>query len=478
MLLVVLVYKEQSNMYSINGFGQNRPMCNNRQFGTMGIVKNQPEEMNLKPEYLGNEHFKFLNNFGLQRLISDKKFVDINNCVNRQHSSNRMALNPSHMRSIPSTFIPSCVTTQSTNPNYSIYKGVIEKPNPSSPCEEYSGSVQTSKSEDTNKSDMVMSKHDTCNKTITKNCEDFQGCCSMKLPKKTKRNSKTQCDKNSQKSSPKKSKTQKNYQKQSKRESDRSIVGNSRSPRKRRNCKLWHKKSLEMEIMEVDDSYSNYNENLESPSFCTRSLPNVESICIQNKINTLSSPIKVINEMREQNNQHSPPIFDFREELPSDIHMSQSPKQNNFRPRLPSECESEDSFIVFEDSSKCFDFDTNEESSDLTSSSDEDSDDSDVMDFCSTTPSEGSCRIQVLSPCKKVRFAVGKNLCEMHPMVQWSFAYQKARKGPWEQFAVDRMRFRNRVSDIEPVLNVILQPAHRSKIYQDRFLENDNCIGQ
>lgn len=73
----------------------------------------------------------------------------------------------------------------------------------------------------------------------------------------------------------------------------------------------------------------------------------------------------------------------------------------------------------------------------------------------------------------QVRFADEKDLCEIHPMIQWSFAYQKARKGPWEQFALDRTRFKNRVSNVEPILNVILQPSHRNKIFKERFQDDD-----
>lgn len=115
------------------------------------------------------------------------------------------------------------------------------------------------------------------------------------------------------------------------------------------------------------------------------------------------------------------------------------------RPRFLSECISEDSFIVFDGQSECGD--------------------SVVFDF-----SQDSDEL----PAKKVRFASEENLCEIHPMVQWSYAYQKARKGPWEQFALDRMRFRHRVANVQPILDRILEPSHRSKIYKERFSDGDS----
>ncbi|KAK5638558.1 hypothetical protein RI129_012853 [Pyrocoelia pectoralis] len=140
------------------------------------------------------------------------------------------------------------------------------------------------------------------------------------------------------------------------------------------------------------------------------------------------------------------------------------------RTRLPSDCESEDSFIIFGDENvpvsmypQC----KTRLQSDCIS---EDSfivfdggDQSDCDDFIFDSSSDDQL------PRKKVRFASEENLCEIHPMIQWSYAYQKARKGPWEQFALDRMRFRNRVVNVQPILGPILEPSHRNKIYKERF---------
>ncbi|XP_014227001.1 dentin sialophosphoprotein-like isoform X2 [Trichogramma pretiosum] len=58
---------------------------------------------------------------------------------------------------------------------------------------------------------------------------------------------------------------------------------------------------------------------------------------------------------------------------------------------------------------------------------------------------------------------------QVHLMIKWDFAYRKARPGPWEQAARDRGRFARRVSDSHKVLDKILLPAHRARIFEERF---------
>lgn len=60
----------------------------------------------------------------------------------------------------------------------------------------------------------------------------------------------------------------------------------------------------------------------------------------------------------------------------------------------------------------------------------------------------------------------------VHVMRVWSHAARAARKGIWEQLRRDRERFKHRVGKLEPILNPIFDPLHRSKIYQERFLQN------
>lgn len=61
-------------------------------------------------------------------------------------------------------------------------------------------------------------------------------------------------------------------------------------------------------------------------------------------------------------------------------------------------------------------------------------------------------------------------------MVQWSYAYQAARKGPWEQYARDRERFSKRIREIGKALNSILDPLHREKIFSSRFNNKENFV--
>lgn len=56
----------------------------------------------------------------------------------------------------------------------------------------------------------------------------------------------------------------------------------------------------------------------------------------------------------------------------------------------------------------------------------------------------------------------------------WSFAYEQARKGHWEQFARDRDRFKRRIKRDEPGISLILSPMHREKIYRLRLQNNNN----
>lgn len=57
----------------------------------------------------------------------------------------------------------------------------------------------------------------------------------------------------------------------------------------------------------------------------------------------------------------------------------------------------------------------------------------------------------------------------VHKMVQWNFAYRAARKGPWEEMARDRERFKRRINCIANVLDPILRSQHRAHVWQERF---------
>ena len=56
---------------------------------------------------------------------------------------------------------------------------------------------------------------------------------------------------------------------------------------------------------------------------------------------------------------------------------------------------------------------------------------------------------------------------EKHTMVHWSFAYREARKGTWHLFAIDRCRFKRRISQFEEKLK-----PHLTKRIQEAQVMN------
>lgn len=149
-------------------------------------------------------------------------------------------------------------------------------------------------------------------------------------------------------------------------------------------------------------------------------------------------------------------------------------KGRSRRTKMPSVCESEDSFIVFEGSdNESYD---NDESSDEDSSSDSEYDSDE-----STSLQNQNDDISEVDSChplrnKLVQFAPDNSLCEVHPMIKWSFAYQAARKGPWEMYARDRSRFRDRINRVEKEIKYIFDLQHRNKIYKERFDSNVESV--
>lgn len=57
---------------------------------------------------------------------------------------------------------------------------------------------------------------------------------------------------------------------------------------------------------------------------------------------------------------------------------------------------------------------------------------------------------------KSVSFKADHELEEVHYIIAWQYAYRSARKGPWEQFARDRDRFKNRIESVKIVLEPCL----------------------
>ncbi|XP_074111247.1 protein phosphatase 1 regulatory subunit 15 [Cotesia typhae] len=70
----------------------------------------------------------------------------------------------------------------------------------------------------------------------------------------------------------------------------------------------------------------------------------------------------------------------------------------------------------------------------------------------------------------KVRFNLEPTV---HTIIKWDFAYRAARKGPWEQMARDRVRFRTRIFSTGRVIEPVLATKHRDCIWRDRFAATD-----
>ncbi|XP_023955309.2 uncharacterized protein LOC112058624 [Bicyclus anynana] len=201
------------------------------------------------------------------------------------------------------------------------------------------------------------------------------------------------------------------------------------------------------------------------------------------------------------------------------IVFSDSPR--NCRRRIPSECDSEDSFIVFEESpDNCYtshdvfgeeidvnhsdsDSEVEEDSSitckiahnlsrtfgDLTDDSLYSQDVVDSVQVCDKTSNnnllepdsrsviEDNRRSLLLSekkksdkrklPPKKVTFS--SQPPKVHVMRVWAFAARQARAGEWERHALDRERFKRRIADVEMAISWVFKRQHRTRIVFQRF---------
>ena len=78
-----------------------------------------------------------------------------------------------------------------------------------------------------------------------------------------------------------------------------------------------------------------------------------------------------------------------------------------------------------------------------------------VNSFSVDTRTVGDC-ITHNKPRKQVRFKPDPELAEVHVIVAWEYAYRAARRGPWEEYARDRARFRRRVDCVASVLEPCL----------------------
>ncbi len=62
---------------------------------------------------------------------------------------------------------------------------------------------------------------------------------------------------------------------------------------------------------------------------------------------------------------------------------------------------------------------------------------------------------------RRVSFKPDSELCVVHHMFTWNYAYRSCRKGPWEQYARDRQHFRRRIDSVACVLRPCLEKKLR-----------------
>ena len=65
---------------------------------------------------------------------------------------------------------------------------------------------------------------------------------------------------------------------------------------------------------------------------------------------------------------------------------------------------------------------------------------------------------------KRVHFA--EDLACVY-FISWSEVHRAARKGPWEQLALDRARFTHRIASMSNIFEHILNPRHRENIWNN-----------
>ncbi|XP_077302407.1 protein phosphatase 1 regulatory subunit 15 [Arctopsyche grandis] len=166
-----------------------------------------------------------------------------------------------------------------------------------------------------------------------------------------------------------------------------------------------------------------------------------------------------------------------------------------------SECDSEDSFIVFEndpndgndlDALKCdmrcvvetSDDDEDDDEEEGTLLKCEDSDADSDSDYCTSelnsvdeTPTLKSCmkkpRSRQSSPklpaqdLKEVSFSTAPP--KVHKIIAWKHAYHMARIGHWQNYARDTERFKQRITNTSLSLDWVLKREHRNKVFFQRF---------
>ena len=81
------------------------------------------------------------------------------------------------------------------------------------------------------------------------------------------------------------------------------------------------------------------------------------------------------------------------------------------------------------------------------------------------------------SPCQRESKVTFGDDVEIVPELTWSAEeLTYSRVGPWEQYARDRMRFKNRIDAVESssLLTSIFDNQHRQTVYNQRFMNDDS----
>ena len=68
-----------------------------------------------------------------------------------------------------------------------------------------------------------------------------------------------------------------------------------------------------------------------------------------------------------------------------------------------------------------------------------------------------------ISPATPLRVSFGDAV--VHPLIAWSYAFRRARRGPWMRCACDRARFNRRILLVGRVISPVLQVEHRATYF-------------
>lgn len=80
----------------------------------------------------------------------------------------------------------------------------------------------------------------------------------------------------------------------------------------------------------------------------------------------------------------------------------------------------------------------------------------------------GNCADRA-STRKLVHFATEETFISIPNRIEWANDYESARKGPWEQYYRDHLRFAKRIESANHLLSQVLDSNHRTKVFRDLY---------